>query len=297
MAMMGAAAEGERPNASGPTIAQASVTTLGRGKRGLPPNRDTRTPGRTRLLIWAVRLALLALLLGLWQWYGSSSGGVFVPTLTETLSRYPDLVSSGGLLHAFWSSNESLVIGYPISAIVGLAFGAWIGRVRVADRAFAYWLDIAMVVPIVAIVPVVIVALGLNLTARVAVVILFATPVIGVNARAAVRVIDNNLVEMAGAFSASRRQIWMAVIIPDALAQLSAGLRIGLGRAISGMIIVELTLVPAGLGGQILDYKATFSTDDLYAVTLVVIAEGILLTSVGQLLERRIVDRIRGAAR
>jgi ABC-type nitrate/sulfonate/bicarbonate transport system permease component len=245
-------------------------------------------------VIWTLRALILAALLGVWQWYGSTRGGVFVPSLTDTVSRLPHLVSSGTLGEALWRSNLSVLIGYPIAAAVGLAVGLLIGRQRVADRALSYWLDVAMVVPMVAIVPVVIVALGLTLTARVAVVILFALPVIAINSRAAVRVIDQNLVEMADSFVASRRQVWGTVILPAAVPQLFAGLRIGIGRAISGMIVVELVLVPAGLGGLLLNYKAAFSSSDLYAVTLVVLAEGVILTSLGHMFERWLDTRMKG---
>jgi ABC-type nitrate/sulfonate/bicarbonate transport system permease component len=168
------------------------------------------------------------------------------------------------------------------------------GRHRVADRALSYWLDVTMVIPMVAIVPVVIVALGLSTTARVAVVVLFALPVVAMNSRAAVRVIDQQVVEMGKSFDATSRQLWTSVIIPAALPQIFAGLRIGIGRAISGMIVIELLLVPAGLGELILNAKAAFDTANLYAVTLVVVAEGVLLTQLGHALERRITMRMGG---
>lgn len=250
-----------------------------------------------RSTTWLVRAVILAALLLVWQWYGTSTGGIFVPSLTQTLGRLPDLASSGTLAHALWSSNEALLIGYPISAVAGMAIGFLIGRVRTADRALSYWLDIAMVVPMVAVVPIVIVALGLSPTARVSVVVLFALPVIALNSRAAVRVVDETIVDMAKSFGGSRRQIWTAVIIPGALAQLFTGLRIGIGRAISGMIIVELTLIPVGLGGLLLDYKGSFAGGDLYAVTLVVVLEGVVLTSLGHVLENRLTRRMAGGKR
>jgi ABC-type nitrate/sulfonate/bicarbonate transport system permease component len=175
-----------------------------------------------------------------------------------------------------------------------MAFGFLIGRRRMADRALSYWLDAAMVIPMVAIVPVVIVALGLTLTSRVAIVVLFALPSIAMNSRAAVRVVDQSLVEMARSFGATRRRLWTAVILPSAFAPLFAGLRIGIGRAISGMIVVELLLVPAGLGELLLNFKASFSTADLYAVTFIVLAEGVVLTSLGHALERKLNQRMSG---
>lgn len=244
--------------------------------------------------IWLLRAAIAAALLGAWQWYGQSSGGVFVPTLTDTIKSLRDLGASGHLGSAMWESNISVILGYPISVVAGVALGFLIGRRRAADRALSYWLDVAMVVPMVAIVPIIIVAFGLTVTSRVAVVVLFALPVIAMNSRAAVRVIDHNLVEMGQSFAARPTQIWTAIILPAALPQLFAGLRIGIGRAISGMIVIELLLVPTGLGDLLLNFKANFTTAGVYAVTVVVVAEGILLTMLGHLIEHWITRRMSG---
>lgn len=288
-------------NPSAQTVEVGSPRTRGSRRTrptGTAPTGAVPGSGKSRkAVVWAVRAAILAALLIAWQAYGSATGGIFVPSMTQTLARFPELISSGVLLQGLWASNIALLIGYPISVIFGLAIGFLVGRKRVADRALSYWVDIAMVVPMVAVVPVVIVALGLTLSSRVAVVVLFALPVIVLNSRAAVRVINQQLVEMSEAFGATRRQTWGSVILPSAMPLIFTGLSIGIGRAISGMIVVELILVPAGLGGLLLSYKSTFSGSDLYAVTLVVVIEGILLTSLGRSLEKRIDRRMRGGRR
>ncbi|MGB4136564.1 MAG: ABC transporter permease subunit, partial [Microbacterium sp.] len=284
------------------TSAPPRATGISRGtRRSLFSGPPGGVPGErrpaNRAAVWAIRAGLLALLLVAWQWYGASSGGIFVPSLTQTLSSFPELLASGELVSALGQSNIALLIGYPLSVVFGLALGFLIGRNRVADRALSFWLDIAMVIPMVAVIPVVIVALGLSLSARVAVVMLFTLPVIALNARAAVRVVQADLIEMAAAFGATRRQSWLEVILPSAIPVIFTGLSIGIGRAISGMIIVELVLIPAGLGGLLLDFKSTFSAPDLYAVTLVVAAEGILLTTLGRMLEQRVQRRMQGGGR
>ena len=84
------------------------------------------------------------------------------------------------------------------------------------------------------------------------------------------------------------------VILPAALGPLFDGLRLALARAISGMIVVELTLVPAGLGGLIVTYRSEFAAPSLYAVTLMVILEGIVLVGMAQWAERRPRRRVAG---
>jgi ABC-type nitrate/sulfonate/bicarbonate transport system permease component len=194
-----------------------------------------------------------------------------------------------------WRSNQALLIGFPVSVLVGLPLGFLLGRVRVADRALSYWFDVALVIPMIAIVPVIIVALGLSLTARVLVVILFTLPIVALNARAAVRIVQSQLIEMSESFGASRRQVWQTVILPSSFAPVFTGLRVGLAHAISGMIVIELTLIPAGLGGLIVTFRSQFAASDLYAVTLMILIEGLVLVGLAHALEQLVARRL-GAA-
>lgn len=253
------------------------------------PARRLRVPHATA--VWAVRLAAIAVVLVVWEVIGLRDG-LFVAPFSTSVRDLVDLWRNGQLGPAMWRSNQALLIGFPIAAVVGLPIGFWLGRVRLADRALSYFLDMMLVVPMIAAVPVIIVALGLTLTARVVVVIVFALPFVALYARAAVRVVERELVEMAVSFEASRRQTWQTVIVPAAFAPVFTGLRVGLAHGISGMIVIELTLIPAGLGGLIVNFRSSFASGDLYAVTLMILIEGLVLVGGARLLERRIAKRL-----
>ena len=244
--------------------------------------------------VWAIRLGLLALLLAAWQLLGIAEGGLFLPRATTTAATLAHLLTTAELWRAVGRSNVALLVGFPISLLVGVPLGLLIGRVRAVDRYFGYYLDLMLVVPMIALVPVIIAVFGLSLTARVVVVLLFSLPVIGMNARAAVRVLDTDRIEMARSFGASWRQLWSMVILPSAAGPIFAGIRLGLSRAVSGMIVVELTLVPAGLGGLIVDFQSQFSAAELYATTITIILEGIFVVATARGLERRVNRRLRG---
>jgi ABC-type nitrate/sulfonate/bicarbonate transport system permease component len=237
---------------------------------------------------------VLAAFLAGWEALGRSSGGKFLPPFGETVTHWLGLAHDGELWPALLASNESLLLGFPLSVLLGVPLGLLFGRRRVVDRAFSYYLDILLVVPMISVVPIVIVALGLGTAARVAVVVLFALPVISLNARAAVRVVDEALIEMARSFNAGPLRIWFSIILPAALGPIFTGLRLGLSRAVSGMIVIELTLIPTGLGGLMMNYRAAFAAADLYAVTLTVLVEGVLLVTAAQYLERAINRRLQG---
>lgn len=251
--------------------------------------------GRRRAAaIILVRAGLLAAFLVGWEVLGRQTGGYFLPPFTTTLAHFWQLLADGTISSALVASNEALLIGFPLAIAVGVPIGLVLGRRRFLDRSFGYWFDMMLVIPVIAVVPAIIVALGLNLSARVAVVLLFVLPVLGMNARAAVRIIDERLTEMARSFGATQRLVWTDVIVPAALPTLFVGLRQGLGRAISGMVIVELTLVPAGIGGLIVTYRSRFAAADLYAATLAILLEGVILMSLARVAERRLTSRLTG---
>jgi len=264
---------------------------------GGPPSGRIAAQARRKASVWAVRIVFIAAILGVWQWLGIRDGGLFVPTFTDTVTALIEQARNGILWPAVWVSNQSLLIGFPVAIVLGLLVGFVLGRRRGVDRATSYWLDIALVVPMVALVPVIIVAFGLTLTARVVAVFLFTFPVVALNARAAVRVPSAQLEEMAVAFGASPLQVWRTIILPGAAAPLFTGTRIALSRAISGMIVIELTLIPAGLGGTIIKYTSQFSAPNLYAMTLAVVLEGLILVGLATWLERAVIRRLKGVSR
>ncbi|WP_083459687.1 ABC transporter permease [Jiangella muralis] len=281
-----------------PSVQAAGVASA----RAVVPGRSSPAPGaasrrKRKAAVWGVRLAFVAAVLGVWQWLGIRDGGIFIATFTDTAAALLDLAGNGSLWPAVWASNQSLLLGFPLATVLGLAVGFLLGRHRTVDRATGYWLDIALVIPMVAMVPVIIVALGLTLSARVVVVFLFTFPVVALNARAAVRVPLAQLEEMARSFEASPAQVWRTVILPGAAAPLFTGTRIALSRAISGMIVIELTLIPAGLGGAIINYTSQFSAANLYAMTLAVVLEGLVLVGLATWAERAVIRRLKGVSR
>jgi ABC-type nitrate/sulfonate/bicarbonate transport system permease component len=124
---------------------------------------------------------------------------------------------------------------------------------------------------------------------------MFSITMVIVNSRAGVRQVDPSFIEMARCFGANERQIWARVLLPGALPAIMTGVRIGLGRAITGMVIVELLLVSVGLGNLILRYSARFESDKLYALIIIIVAEALILISLTRRLERAVAPWSRSA--
>jgi NitT/TauT family transport system permease protein len=198
-----------------------------------------------------------------------------------------ELLGSSTLWSALYVSNQALVLGFLISVVVGVPVGVLLGRFPTAEKYTNVYLNILLVTPMAAIIPLLIMSVGFGLASRVILVTVFAIVMVIVNARVGVRQVDPNLIQMARSFGASEATIWRRILIPGALPAIMTGVRLGLGRAVTGMVIVELLMVSVALGRLILQYRGMFQAASLYAVIIVIVAEALILITVVGWLERR----------
>jgi ABC-type nitrate/sulfonate/bicarbonate transport system permease component len=234
------------------------------------------------------RYASFALALGIWEVGGRLTSDLLIPSVTQTLAALWRMTLNGDLIEALLVSNQSLVIGVILSLAIGIPAGILLGRSQLLDRIFGVYVDILVVTPMVSIIPIVIIVLGLNLSARVMIVFLFAVVTVVANVRTGARSVPAGLVEMARAFGTRPWDMWTKVLIPGMLPALGAALRLSLSRGVVGMVIVELTLVSVGLGGLVLNARALFHADTVFAGTLVILIEGLLLIWLGRRVEKRL---------
>ncbi|MBO3734421.1 ABC transporter permease [Glycomyces niveus] len=223
-----------------------------------------------------------------WQVYGTYWGGLLVPTFTETAAAFVRLLGTAEFWDALWVSNQALALGFACSVAIGVPVGVLLGRFRLLERLTDVYLNILLVTPMAAIIPLLIMSVGFGLLSRVILVTLFAVVMVIVNVRSGVRQVDPGLIQMAKSFGATERAVWRDVLIPGALPAIMTGVRLGLGRAVTGMVIVELLMVSLALGGLILQFRATFDAAGLYAVIAAVLIESLVLIALAQWLEHRI---------
>lgn len=225
-----------------------------------------------------------------WELGARAAGSILIPTFIGTAQGlFRTMFVTGEIWPALLASNIPLVIGYAVSVAISVPLGLAMARWKPIDRALNPITAIALSLPIAPLIPIVLVALGMSNLPKVVIIVLFSWVYIATNVRAGTRQVDRSLIEMARSFGASERQVWTRILIPGAIPAIFAGLRIGLGRAFAGMVIVELLMLPVGVGALLLDYRGEFKADLLFATTIVIVLEAVLLANVMQALERRLI--------
>jgi ABC-type nitrate/sulfonate/bicarbonate transport system permease component len=246
-----------------------------------------RPRDRDREWRWGLGAASLLVVALIWQGLALQLHSLLLPTFTSTVAAGVHLAGNRELWAALWISNQAAALGFICAALVGITLGLAMGWWRLVEKMFDPYLHILLAVPKAALIPVLVMATGLGLLSRVLVVFSFSVVSITVNTRAGVRLVEGSWLEMAHSFGASEAQLWRKVVLPGALPGIVAGLRLGLVRSVSGMITVELLLLALGVGRLILTYRETFQAADLYATTLFVVAEAVVLMHALDWVERR----------
>lgn len=225
-----------------------------------------------------------------WEFGARAADSILIPTFLETMrALYETMFVTGEIWPALWISNVPLIIGFLVSVAISVPLGLAMARWKAVDRLLNPVTALALALPIAPLIPVVLVALGMGQTPKVVIIVLFSWVFIATNVRAGTRRVDRSLVEMARSFGASERQVWFRILIPGAIPAVFAGLRIGLGRAFAGMVIVELIMLPVGIGALLLDYRGDFKAALLYATTILVVLEAVGLAVLMQALERHLI--------
>ena len=100
-----------------------------------------------------------------------------------------------------------------------------------------------------------------------------------INTTVGVRNVPTQLIDVGMAFAANERQIFTKVIVPSALPYVMTGLRLGLGRAIIGMVVAEFFTAITGLGAIIVKYGNQYDTASMFVPIFVLMFLGVMLSA------------------
>ena len=197
------------------------------------------------------------------------------------------LFSSGEIYNDLYISGTELLGGYLLSAAVAIPFGIMVGWYKKMSFVFDPFINAMNATPRVALLPLVIIWLGIGILSKVGIIFLGAVFPIMINSRDGVKTTPHNLLTAARSFGASEWMIFKAVVLPSTEPFILSGLRQGLGRAIVGVMVGELYAATAGIGFMITVAGATFQTDKVFVGVLIFALAGMLGTEVLARIEKR----------
>lgn len=186
------------------------------------------------------------------------------------------LVVSGEIWNDLYVSGIEFGWGYALSIIVGVPFGIGCGWYRRMAYIFDPFINAMNATPRVALLPLVIIWLGIGILSKVGIIFLGAVFPILINCRDGVKTTPYNLLTAAKSFGASEWQIFKSVVLPSTVPFILTGLRLGVGRALIGVMVGELYAATAGIGFMITVAGATFQTDKVFVGVLIFAITGMV---------------------
>lgn len=259
------------------------------GEVGVVDNGTVSIEVAHRWVPWLFRIGSVGLVLLIWELYGRAQETTlfFVP-FTGVVSALWELAQTAEFWDAYRQTLIPFVWGWLLALVVGIALGLLIGRFRTFEAITKPYVTFLNALPVSTLVPIAVILVGIGYASRILIVFLFGVIEVTLNTAAGVRYVNRDLVEMGESFNATQWRLFRKVILPGSTPGIMAGVRIGTGRAVVGMVVVEILLVAVGMGRLILRYRGRFQSAELFAVVLALILFGIVLQVVARRIERRV---------
>ncbi|MEM7336606.1 MAG: ABC transporter permease [Chloroflexota bacterium] len=256
-------------------------------KKSEAQTQKSRLTGQ-RLDKWWPSLASIVVGVVAWELLGRTLNFPFFPPLSDIVVAWLEIYQTGELIPELLGSLRSLVIGYALAVVLGIGLGMLMGRFRLVEYFFNPFIDINVSTPTLIYVPILFAIFGVGDATRYTIVFMYAFFIIVVNTVTGIHGVDPTLVEMARSFGASEGQLFRKIMLPDALPMIMAGLRIGMSRAVKGMINGELFIALVGLGARLRFYSGAFNIEKVLAILLTIIVVASITTAMVQWLDRRV---------
>lgn len=252
------------------------------------PERRAGALGRLRDQPLAYRLASLVLVLVVWEALGPYIDPIFFSYPSAIARAFYELTASGELQKYFLQSIQILLYGMLFAIIGGIALGIVMARFARIEWTLDLYVNALYATPMVALVPLLVLWLGIFTEAKVTIVFLFAIFPILINTYQGVKNVDPGLIEVAKSFNTSERRMWVDVLLPSAVPYIAAGIRLAIGRALVGMVIAEFYTAISGLGYMVTRYAHIFQMDKTLVPVILLMAMGVTFSAALKYLEARV---------
>ena len=243
---------------------------------------------RGRLPRWAITTMSLVIVLGAWEFFGRDVNPVFGSYPSAIAVAFWELARSGLLARAMVQSLQPFVVGFGLAIAVGVPLGLVIGRFRAVEAAIGIYVTAGYAMPLVALVPLLMLWLGLGFAVKAAVVMLMSVFPICINTWLGVTAVPKSLIEVGKSFVASNQTILRRIVLPATLPYIMAGIRLAIGRAVVAMIIAEFFTAISGLGAIIINSANNFDTARMFVPVVVLMILATALTGLIGVIERRV---------
>lgn len=239
---------------------------------------------------WLIGVGAIIAALVVWQLVGDLGivQKAYIGAPVSTLVAGKTMVADGELWSNSQNSLIAFAIGFGLSILIGVPVGLAMGWSRTVRQLAQPPIMTLYVTPRLALLPVIVVWLGIGVRSTIVVVMIGAVIPIVINAMTGVRDVDAKLVQVGRSFGASRLDLFRKILLPSATPLILSGIRLAVGAAVLGVVVSEMYVSTVGIGNLIVSYGQVYRTNYIVFLVALVAAFGWVMSMLVGLIERRV---------
>ncbi|WP_031049294.1 ABC transporter permease [Streptomyces sp. NRRL F-5650] len=273
-----------RPGASPDTGTGAAAT------EDSPAGTAKSAPGHGRPGRRGLPLALntVSVALGIALWWALAAAGFKLPTPPEVVSRAGTLIGDGTLADDALASLTRVLAGFALGTAVAVPVGFLMGWYGILRGLIEPWIQFFRTIPPLAIIPLAVVAMGIDETPKIFVIFLAAFLACVISTFQGVVNVDRTLIDAARVLGAGDATIFARVVVPASTPFILVGMRVGLGSAWATLVAAELIAAQEGLGYRMQNAQLYYDLPTIFVGLISIGILGLLMDRVLLLAERRL---------
>jgi ABC-type nitrate/sulfonate/bicarbonate transport system permease component len=257
-----------------------------------------KTTRKRRDLGWLRDLSVHLSVLAIWEIACRTViPSYYLPAPTSVVAAFVATIKSGELGVQLGQTASVLFLGFAIALVTGMLVGVAMGTSRTLARLLDPYVNALNSMPTVALVPLVVIWLGLGYEAKVFLTWLVSFFSIVISAQTAVQNIPHAYLDTARSFGSGPIATLNKVVIPASIPYFVSGIRLGLARALVGVVVAEMFTALSGLGYMVTTYGNTFKINFVFVPIITLAILSVVLNALLRWTENRLTPWNRGRRR
>jgi ABC-type nitrate/sulfonate/bicarbonate transport system permease component len=233
---------------------------------------------------WEIWLPIV--LIVIWYFVSERFNSFYFPPLSEILVASGEIWFRQGTVDNILPSLLRLLSGFLIGTFVGVAVGIFLGLLRGVEDALRPVLEFVRSTPGVALLPLVILFLGLGDSMKIVMIAIVSFWPVLLNTIDAVRSVEPVQLQVSRSFHLTRWDRLWFILLPSSAPQVFAGARTALAVSVIAMVFTEMVGAPGGIGYFILNAQRDFDTVGMWSGILALGVMGYVLNYLFRLAEK-----------
>lgn len=213
---------------------------------------------------------------------------VILASPSETFAALLKAIERRTIFEDIASSMFRVLSGFTLGLLLAIPVGFLMGWYKTFSGLVEPWIQFFRTIPPIAMIPLVIVALGVGESAKIVVIFFASFLVIVISIYQGVRNVDVTMIKAARVLGANDRDIFLKVVVPASTPYILVGVRLGLAASLTTLIAAELTGAQIGLGEMIQSASLYFKMDVVILGIVTIGIIGFTLDKIVLLLERKL---------